>query len=136
MAKKSKYDLIDEEILNYQLLNNTSYVPTDELFSIFQSYLDLPTNDDLRNRYISAKISAYLGKKKNIDGTRKFISTGTGGFSHIEKERDIENLDGALEQMQKREAGINRNIKKIQVRKFFVENQMTIADIVKDEGVI
>ena len=27
MAKKSKYDLIDEEILNYQILNDTAEVP-------------------------------------------------------------------------------------------------------------
>lgn len=131
--KKSKYDLIDEEILNYQAFNQTSYIPTDELFNIFQSNLDVPSNDVLRERYISTKISGYLGRKKDTDGRRQILSTGAGGFSYIETERDIKNLNGVLAQMQKRETGINRNIEKIKSRKFFIENQLTIDDIAIDE---
>lgn len=130
MAKKrTKYDRTDEEILNYQTLNQTSYVPTDELFKIFESNLDIPNPEILRIRYIATKISAYLGRKKDSEGRRQILSTGTGGFSYIDTERDVENLNGALEQMQKREAGIKRNIEKLQNRKFFVENQLTFEDL-------
>lgn len=129
MAKKSKYDLIDEEIQNYQIMNNTSYVPTEELHTIFQSYLDIPSNDVLRTRYISTKVSAYLGRKKNFDGTREFISTGTGGFSFIETENDVDNLDGALEQLNKRSAGLDKSIEKVKTRKIFLETQVSFDEV-------
>lgn len=129
MAKKSKYDLIDEEIQNYQIMNNTSYVPKEELFLIFQSYLDIPTGNELKTRYISTKVSAYLGRKKNFDGTRKFISTGTGGFTYIETENDVENLDGALEQLNKRSAGLDKSIEKVKTRKIFLETQVSFDEV-------
>lgn len=127
--KRTKYDLIDEEILNYQTMNQTSYVPTDELFYIFQSHLDIPSNEILRDRYIANKISAYLGRLKNRDGTRKFLSTGNGGFSLIESEKDVTNLDGVLNQLNKRVDGLNKNIRKAEQQKFMAKNQLTIDDI-------
>lgn len=133
VRKKSKYDLIDEAILNYQTLNETAYVPTDELFYIFQTYLDIPTNETLRTRYIATKISSYLARKKNTDGTRKFLSTGTGGFSLIESEKNVDNLDGVLNQMNKRLDGLTRNIRKAKRQKFIVENQMSIEDLASNE---
>lgn len=127
--KKSKYDRIDEAILNYQILNKTSYVPTDELFNIFQSNLDIPSHETLKARYVAAKISAYLGRKKNLDGTRKFLSTGNGGFSHIEAERNSVNLSGVLDQLNKRVKGMTKNIRKVESLKFIAENQVTVEDI-------
>lgn len=131
--KRSRYDLIDEEILNYQTLHQTSYISTDDLFHIFESNLDIPTNDSLRTRYIATKISAYLGRKKNTDGTRKYLSTGSGGFSLIESERDVDNLDGVLNQMNKRLDGLNRNIRKTKRQKFIAENQLSIDDLATNE---
>lgn len=131
--KRTKYDLIDEEILNYQTLNQTSYISTDDLFNIFQSHLDIPTSEVLRTRYVATKISAHLGRKKNADGTRKFLSTGTGGYSLIESERDVDNLDGVLNQMSKRLDGLNRNIRKTKRQKFIAENQLSIDDLATNE---
>lgn len=131
--KRSRYDLIDEEILNYQTLNQTSYISTDDLFHIFESNLDIPTNETLRTKYIATKISAYLGRKKNTDGTRKYLSTGTGGFSLIESERNVDNLDGVLNQMNKRLDGLNRNIRKTKRQKFIAENQLSVDDIATNE---
>lgn len=131
MAKKSKYDLIDEEMLNYQIFNKTSYVPTDELYKIFESNLDVPNHATLKARYVSQRISAYIGRKKNIDGTRKMLSTGTGGFTTIESERDVTNLDGVLNQLNKRVDGLTKNIRKTERQKFIAENQVSFDDLVE-----
>lgn len=131
--KRTKYDLIDEEILNYQILNETAYVPTDELFTIFKSNLDIPSPETLAARYISSRISSYLARKKNLDGTRKFLSNGNGGFSLIESERDITNLDGVLNQLNKRVDGLTKNILKTERQKFIAENQVTFDDLATNE---
>ncbi|GEM_PF-6700178 len=132
--KKTKYDLIDEAILGYQTFNQTSYVPTDELFNIFASYLDVPDNETLRDRYISTKISQYLGRKKDKDNRRIYLSTNTGGFSNIETERNVNRLNEVLEQLNMRNAGLEKSINKVKARKFFIENQISIDDLMDKQG--
>lgn len=130
MAKKrSKYDLIDEEILNYQILNETAEVPKSEIAKILKSNIDIPDAETLQQRYISSKVSSYLARKKNLDGTRKFLSNGNGSFSLIESERDVTNLDGVLNQLNKRVDGLTRNIRKTKKQKYMVENQVSMDEL-------
>lgn len=130
MAKKrSKYDLIDEEILNYQILNETAEVPKSEIAKILKSNIDIPDAETLQQRYISSKVSSYLSRKKNLDGTRKFLSNGNGSFSLIESERDVTNLDGVLNQLNKRVDGLTRNIRKTKRQKYMVENQVSMDEL-------
>lgn len=131
--KKSRYDLIDEEIQNYQTLNKSSYVPTEELFKIFQSNLNVPTSETLKERYISNKISQYLGRKKDKQNRRIFLSTNQGGFSNIEKERNSDVLEKVISQLEKRRAGLEKNISKVKARQFLIENQMTIDELLENK---
>lgn len=127
MAKKrTRYDLIDEEIENYQMLNQTSYVPTDELFNIFESHLNIPDSETLRERYISTKISQYLGRKKDSEGRRIMLSTGDCKFSNIETEQNKENLEKIINQLDKRKTGLEKNILKVKARQFLVESQSNV----------
>lgn len=129
--KRSRYDLIDEEILNYQILNETAQVPKEEIAKILKSNLDIPGPSILEERYVSAKVNSYLSRKKNPDGTRKFLSNGNGSFSLIESERDVDNLNGVLNQLNKRVDGLARNIRKTKRQKFIAENQVSFDDIEK-----
>lgn len=131
--KKSRYDLIDEEILNYQSINQTSYIPTDELFSIFESHLNIPDSETLRSRFIANKISAYLGRKKDSQNRRIFLSTGDGKFSNVEVEKDTNNLEKIINQLEKRKTGLEKNILKVKARQFLIENQIDIDDIAENE---
>jgi hypothetical protein len=131
--KKSKYDLIDEEILNYQTMNQTSYVPTDELFSIFESHLNIPNNEVLRTRFISQKISQYLGRKKDSQNRRVFLSTGEGKFSNVEVEKDTNTLEKIIDQLEKRKTGLEKNILKVKARQFLLESQLSVDDIASNE---
>lgn len=131
MEKKSRYDLIEEEIANYKIINQASSISREELFKIFESHINIPNYEQLKKRFISAKISSYLGRKKDSSGRRKILSTGNGSFSFIETERDTKNLDGTLNQLNKRIDGMNKNVRKVENRKFFVENQVTFDDIKK-----
>lgn len=131
--KKSRYDLIDEEILNYQAMNQTSYVPTDELLKIFESYLNIPNHEILRTRFISQKISQYLGRKKDSQNRRIFLSTGDGKFSNVEMEKDKANLEKIINQLEKRKTGLEKNILKVKARQFLIENQLEIEDVATNE---
>ena len=132
MAKKSKYDLIDEEILNYQILNDTAEVPREEIAKILKSNIDVPNAEILEQRFISSRVSSYLGRKRNADGTRKFLSNGNGSFSLIESERDVNNLNGVLNQLNKRVDGLTRNIRKTKRQKFIAENQVSMDEVVRE----
>lgn len=132
MAKKSKYDLIDEEILNYQILNNTAEVPREEIAKILKSNIDVPDAQILEQRFISSRVSSYLGRKRNADGTRKYLSNGNGSFSLIESERDVNNLNGVLNQLNKRVDGLTRNIRKTKRQKFIAENQVSMDEVVRE----
>ena len=132
MAKKSKYDLIDEEILNYQILNDTAEVPREEIAKILKSNIDVPDAQILEQRFISSRVSSYLGRKRNADGTRKFLSNGNGSFSLIESERDVNNLNGVLNQLNKRVDGLTRNIRKTKRQKFIAENQVSMDEVVRE----
>lgn len=132
MAKKSKYDLIDEEILNYQILNNTAEVPREEIAKILKSNIDVPNAEILEQRFISSRVSSYLGRKRNADGTRKYLSNGNGSFSLIESERDVNNLNGVLNQLNKRVDGLTRNIRKTKRQKFIAENQVSMDEVVRE----
>lgn len=131
MKKKTRYDLIESEIENYKIINKASSISREELFKIFESHINVPTYENLKKRFISAKISSYLGRKKDSSGRRKILSTGNGMFSFIETERDAKNLDGTLSQLNKRIDGMSKNVRKVENRKFFVENQVTFDDIEK-----
>ena len=132
MAKKSKYDLIDEEILNYQILNDTAEVPREEIAKILKSNIDVPNAEILEQRFISSRVSSYLGRKRNADGTRKYLSNGNGSFSLIESERDVNNLNGVLNQLNKRVDGLTRNIRKTKRQKFIAENQVSMDEVVRE----
>lgn len=132
MTKKSKYDLIDEEILNYQILNNTAEVPREEIAKILKSNIDVPDAQILEQRFISSRVSSYLGRKRNADGTRKYLSNGNGSFSLIESERDVNNLNGVLNQLNKRVDGLTRNIRKTKRQKFIAENQVSMDEVVRE----
>lgn len=127
--KKTKYDLIRDEILNYQTFNQTSYIPSEEMFGIFSSYIEVPDYETLSIRYIKDKMNGFISREKGKDGVRMYYSTNTGGFSNIETEKDIILLNGALEQLGVKNAGIKKGIDKVQARKAFVENQISIDDL-------
>jgi len=134
MARKKKLiDYFEDAILNYQILNKTSYVPSDEIFSIVKNLVTIPDHNTLIDRYVATRVSGLIKQMKNKDGTRRYLSNGNGSYSHIENERDVENLDGVLNQLNKKIDGMNKNVSKVEQQKFIAKNQITMNQILKSE---
>ena len=60
------------------------------------------------------------------------MSNGNGSFSLIESERDVNNLNGVLNQLNKRVDGLTRNIRKTKRQKFIAENQVSMDEVVRE----